>query len=234
MYFIHKNQRISNMNNNKQQKRGYQKKKETLYSWLWKKIRHTEPPYYYYYSLWAIITKPIRKWFSAVFIPTIPFANLRILCYRLCGYRIGKNVFIGMRCYLDDKRYECLEIEDNVGISYGVYMASHGVGHHPHNIIVRDGANISSRATILAVSDIVIGRRAIVGGGTVIRKNVPPYAIVIGNPGKVIGFSMTPEEIVEFEKNNYPEEDRIPIETLHNNYKKYFVDRLKEIKQFIR
>ena len=35
----------------------------------------------------------------------------------LCGYNVGKNVFIGMRCYLDDLEPQMLTIEDNVIIS---------------------------------------------------------------------------------------------------------------------
>ena len=49
------------------------KQKETILSWIWRKTHKTEPPYYYYYSIWTIIIKPIRKYFSAVIIPTIPF-----------------------------------------------------------------------------------------------------------------------------------------------------------------
>ena len=56
------------------------------------------------------ILKPIRKWGSTIVIPSIPFNNLRVQCYRWCGYKIGKNVFIGMRCYLDDMRYDMIEI----------------------------------------------------------------------------------------------------------------------------
>ena len=54
--------------------------------------------------------------------PNCPFTKLRVFLYRACGYKIGRNVFIGMRCYLDDLCYDCLEIEDNVTISYGVYL----------------------------------------------------------------------------------------------------------------
>ena len=101
-------------------------KRNTVLSWLWMKIKKTEPPYYCYYSIWTIIFKPIRKWFSAVLIPTIPFTNLRVSCYKWCGYKIGKNVFIGMHCYLDDVCYDLMEIGNNVTISYGVYFAGHG------------------------------------------------------------------------------------------------------------
>ncbi len=53
-------------------------RKETLFSWIWRKIHKDNllpPPYYCYYSLLIIVSKPIRKWFSAVLIPTIPFSN---------------------------------------------------------------------------------------------------------------------------------------------------------------
>lgn len=77
-------------------------RKETIFSWIYSKVYKRTPPYYCYYPLMTIILKPIRKWFSAILIPSIPFSNLRVQCYRWCGYKIGKNTFIGMRCYLDD------------------------------------------------------------------------------------------------------------------------------------
>ena len=81
-------------------------RKETILSYFYRLLYKKEPPYYCYYSLLTIIAKPIRKWFPSVFIPTIPFSNLRVQCYRWCGYKIGKNTFIGMRCYLDDMCYD--------------------------------------------------------------------------------------------------------------------------------
>lgn len=75
-----------------------------------------------------------------------------------------------------------------------------------------------------------IGRGATIGAGTIIRNNVPPYAIVVGNPAKVVGFSFTPEQIIEHEKALYPENERLPLELLEKNYKKYFLDRMKDIR----
>ena len=37
----------------------------------------------------------------------------RIFFYRRCGYNIGKNVFIGMRCYLDDLEPKMFTVEDD-------------------------------------------------------------------------------------------------------------------------
>ncbi len=50
--------------------------------------------------------------------------------------------------------------------------------------VVKKGASIGSGATIL--SNVVIGENAIVGAGSVVTKNVPPNAIVAGNPARVL------------------------------------------------
>jgi acetyltransferase-like isoleucine patch superfamily enzyme len=50
--------------------------------------------------------------------------------------------------------------------------------------IVRRGASIGTGATILG--GLEIGARSIVGAGAVVTKNVPPNAIVVGNPARVI------------------------------------------------
>jgi serine O-acetyltransferase len=84
-----------------------------------------------------------------------------------------------------------------------------------------------------AVGAVVIGRGAIIGNGAVVVRKVPPYAIAIGNPAKVVGFRMTPEEVVVFEKDKYPESERIPIEELKANYQKYFVNKHKEIRKYL-
>ena len=97
-----------------------------LLKYAYEKVKRKPAPYYYDYSLSTIIRKPIRKWITQVLAPNCVFNNVRIFLYRLCGFKIGKNVFIGMRCYLDDMCYNLLTIGNNVTISYGVYFACHG------------------------------------------------------------------------------------------------------------
>ena len=117
-------------------------------------------PYYYDYSIVSIICKPVRKFVCQVIAPNCPFNNLRVQLYRLCGFKIGKNVFIGMKCYLDDMCYDLLSIGNNVTISYGVYFACHGKnqGHYP--IEIRDGVYIGMRASLISKNP-----NKIVGGG---------------------------------------------------------------------
>lgn len=161
-------------------------KKETLLSWIYRKIQKQSPPYYCYYSLWTIIVKPIRKWFSTVFIPTIPFSNLRVQCYRWCGYSIGKNTFIGMRCYLDDMCFDLIEIGSNVTISYGVFFACHGRKQGHNKIIIRNGAYIGMNSSIIARSEegTVVGENAVVGACSLVNKSILDGAVVAGIPAK--------------------------------------------------
>lgn len=61
--------------------------------------------------------------------------------------------------------------------------------HHPEKFtqtLVREGASIGANATILA--GVVIGQHAMVGAGAVVTKDVPPHAIVVGNPASIRGY----------------------------------------------
>jgi len=99
-------------------------------------------------------------------------------------------------------------------------------------IYIEEEVWIGANVTLLAGSH--IGRGAIIAAGAVVKNNIPPYAIVEGNPCKVIAFRFTPDEIIEHEEKLYPEGKRYPIEMLEKNYEKYFLKRIKEIKEYTR
>lgn len=86
---------------------------------------------------------------------------------------------------------------------------------------------------VRAFGPIHIGRGALIGANAVLLSNVPPYSIVVGNPGKVVGFVKTPSQIIEFEKKEYPENERLSPTVLEQNYKKYYLDRIDEIQKII-
>lgn len=152
---------------------------------------------------------------------------------RLYGMHIGKGVGINRKANIDHTvNPQGIYIGDYTKISDAIIMAHDGKRGTKANTVVGKRCYIGFGAFINC--GIHIGNGAIIAAGAVVIKNVPPYAIVVGNPGKVVGFSMTPEEIVEYEKQYYPEEERIPLEKLQKNYKKYFLDRKEEIKFLLR
>lgn len=102
--------------------------------------------------------------------------------------------------------------------------------NHEEDVVVEEDVWIGANVTLC--SGVNLGRCSNVGTGSVVRHSVPPYSIVIGNPAKVIGFSFTPDEIIEHEKLVYPEDMRLPLNVLEKNYDKYFLKRIKEIKDF--
>ena len=69
------------------------------------------------------------------------------------------------------------------------------------NIVVEDDVWIGFRSTIL--SGVHIGQGAIVAAGSVVTKDIPPYAIVGGVPAKVIKYRFSPEIIGELLKVDY-------------------------------
>ena len=167
---------------------------------LYEKRTGKPAPYYYNYSLLTVIAKPIRKWLTNVVAANCPFNCIRIFLYRLCGFEIGKNVFIGMRCYLDDMCYDLVKIGNNVTISYGVFFACHGrnQGHTP--IVIEDYAYIGMRANIISRNPnapekgITIGAHSVIGAATLVNRDIPPYATAVGVPCKVIEKVDTNEE----------------------------------------
>lgn len=160
----------------------------------------------------------------------------------------GGNIYMGDYCHIDtDNVLYCtggrLIFKDRSVTSVGFTAIT---GNHQRvkgkffldtavtlniekDIIVEEDVWIGANVTLLGGA--VIGRGATIGAGTVCSKSVPPYAIVMGNPAKVVGFNFRPEEIIEHEKKLYPEEQRLSFELLEKNYDKFFLQRLKEIKE---
>ena len=131
-----------------------------------------------------------------------------------------------------------------VGISEGAKIFTHnhvvdfsgtdeGKGCIQTPLVLQDRVWIGARAMIMpGVSE--IGRGAVISADTCVRSKIPPYAIVMGNPAKIVGFRLLPKEIVEKEKELYPEEQRLSLGVLQDNYQKYYLCRKKEIREWNR
>lgn len=91
---------------------------------------------------------------------------------------VNAEVKIGNHCIINTSsviEHECV-IEDYVHISPSVTLAG--------NITIKKGAQIGIGARV--IQGITIGENAIIGAGAVIIHDVPDYATVVGNPGRII------------------------------------------------
>lgn len=115
---------------------------------------------------------------------------------------IQKNARVGKRCKISSHTFICegVVIEDNVFVGHGVMFtndiyprATTGNGTlqtdadwRVEPTIVRKGASVGSGSTLLC--NLSVGENAIVGAGSVVTKDVPPNAIVAGNPARVLRY----------------------------------------------
>lgn len=115
--------------------------------------------------------------------------------------RIGQNVVIGPNVQVGNG----VKIQNNVSVYEGVTLEDHvfcGPSMVFTNVInprseivrkdeyrptlVRHGASLGANCTI--VCGVTIGRYAFVGAGTVVLRDVPDFALVVGNPGRLAGW----------------------------------------------
>jgi virginiamycin A acetyltransferase len=69
-------------------------------------------------------------------------------------------------------------------------------GFSKGDIIIGNDVWIGLNVTIL--DNVTIGDGAVIGANTVVSKNVPPYAIVVGNPGRIVKYRFAPDIIERF------------------------------------
>src|SRR4029450_11394124 len=116
---------------------------------------------------------------------------------------VQKNARIGRNCKISSHTFICegVTIEDNVFVGHGVMFINDSYPRATTRggelqterdwtvepTLVREGASIGSGATILA--NVTIGEHALVGAGSVVTRDVPAFAVVAGNPARVLRFA---------------------------------------------
>lgn len=106
-----------------------------------------------------------------------------------------------------------------VGIPQCLLGASH-INDTSRDITIGEDVWVGTNATILADGD--LGRGCIVGACSIVTKPVPPYALVVGSPAKIVGVKFTIDQILEHEKALYPENERFSREYLEELFAKYY------------
>lgn len=125
--------------------------------------------------------------------------------------RIGQNVVIGPNVTIGDN----VKIQNNVSVYEGVTLEDHvfcGPSmvftnvHNPRSEIprmeelrttlVRRGATLGANCTVLCGT--TIGQYAFAGAGAVVLGDVPDHALIVGNPGRIIGWMCTCGNQIDF------------------------------------
>jgi len=125
---------------------------------------------------------------------------------------VGNNVSIGDYC----------KVQNNVSIYEGVTLENYvfcgpsmvftnildpkckypQVGSQFYvKTLVKEGASIGANATI--VCGITLGKHCLVGAGSVVTKDVPDYALVVGVPAKIIGWVSEAGKRLNFDKDGF-------------------------------
>lgn len=129
--------------------------------------------------------------------------------------RIGQNVFIASDVVIGNN----VKIQNNVSVYTGVTLEddvfcgpscvftnvltpraaiARNTPEHYQKTLVKRGATIGANATV--VCGVTIGEHAFIGAGSVVTRDVPPYALVYGNPSRVRGWACACGARLQFEQ----------------------------------
>lgn len=102
--------------------------------------------------------------------------NFYVNCYsHLCGsISIGDDVLLGPKVIIWSKNHVFSSLDIPINIQ----------GYTDERIIIGNDVWIGASAVILP--GVSIGEGSVVGAGSIVAKDIPPYSIAVGNPAKVV------------------------------------------------
>lgn len=137
-----------------------------------------------------------RKFLLSYILPS-SYSKCRVWALRHCGFYIGEGVYIGQGLtltvgYADKAMNLMIGNRVSFGPNVTLVLASQPnnsrlkpvLSYPKRSIVINEDAWIGAGAIIM--SNIEIGACSVVGAGSVVTRDVPPYTIVAGNPAKII------------------------------------------------
>ncbi|HRI46038.1 MAG TPA: acyltransferase [Ignavibacteriaceae bacterium] len=131
---------------------------------------------------------------------------------------LGQNVNVGNNVVIGD----FVKIQNNVSVYEGVILEDYvfcgpsmvftnisdprskypqvGAKYYKKTV-VKEGASLGANSTIVCGN--TIGRFAFVGAGAVVTKDIPDFALVVGNPARISGWFSEAGEKLKFDENGY-------------------------------
>lgn len=177
------------------------------------------------YRLWINIVSSILFFYSKSARKKFRAAHkmnaIRSRRFRKMGL-IGENTYVSSTCRIIDKKSRIgkfCSIADNVWIGTGIHpintltsspVAYSNIDHLTNGIVMPDDKKFTFQGTkpvkvgndvwiglnVVVMGGVEIGDGAVIGSGAVVTKNIPPYAVAVGVPAKVIKYRF-PEETIQ-------------------------------------
>ena len=139
-----------------------------------------------------------------------PGARIGEGCILGQNVNVGNNVVVGNYCKIQNNVsiYEGVELQNyvfcgpsmvftNIRLPRSEFPQKGSIYYE--KTLVKKSASIGANATIIC--GVTIGEYALIGSGTVVTKDVPDYALVIGNPGVLVGWVNRYGDKLFFDKN---------------------------------
>jgi UDP-2-acetamido-3-amino-2,3-dideoxy-glucuronate N-acetyltransferase len=122
---------------------------------------------------------------------------------------VANNVTIGNYCKIQNNVsiYEGVTLEDYVFCGPSMVFTNildpkckypQAGEQYYIKTLVKEGASIGANATVICGH--ILGKHCLIGAGAVVTKDVPDYALVVGNPGRVVGWVSEAGKKLTFDK----------------------------------
>lgn len=145
--------------------------------------------------------------------------------------KIGKNCSIARNCTFSLSNHS-VDTFSSSPSSKHLFLHKKGnpSSYSKGDIIIKNDVWIGTNCTIL--DGVTIGNGAVIAAGSIVVKDVPPYAIVGGNPAKIIKYRFQKEIIEEIEQTGFWDMDINEINTfdIHTKNIEELLQKIKEYK----